>query len=315
MSLTWTELETKFKRLARDVSPGALAQGQQDMNTGYHMFNAKFGRYYSRKQQFTDIVSGQQIYQTPVDCIRVIGMTAATATGSTYQPPIKEIRSEFEWRQINAPTNYSSSWISYYYMLGNDELALWPTPSADVTNGLRFYYQPQDFDMSVDDIVSSSLSPVQTVTVTNGSTTVTSTGSTFTSQLVGLQVQFTGITNLTWYEIVEVPDSSTLTLKSAYTGSSASGLAFRIGQVSILPQEYDDVPIHYALGLFFYGKGNTARGDYHLGRDEDGKRGLFYSMVQDAVKAYSSSTEGNVITEDLSGYNPWFLVPQPPIGG
>lgn len=312
--LTWTDLQTKAVRIARDTSPGTLSQLQQDINTGYHMFNAKLGRYYSRKQQFTDIVANQSIYQTPIDSVRIIGMTVQTGSGTgSYSPPIKEIRSEYEWRLIKTNPTYSSSWIAYYYVLGNDEIEVWPVPATSITNGIRFYYQPQDHDLSVADILSSTLSPVQTVTMTNASTLVTSTGSTFTNQLDGLQFQLQGVTDLSWYEIVDVPTSSTLTLKSAFVGNSGSGLAFRIGQVAITPQEYADAPVHYALGNFFYSKGNTQRGDYHLGKDEDGRRGLFYSMVQDAVQSYSSSTEGNVITDSDNYISPWVLTPLPGI--
>lgn len=309
MALTWTELQIKAVRISRDTSANTLTQLQEDMNTGYSMFNAKLNRYWSRKQQFTDIVTGQGIYQTPIDCVRIIGMTIAIS--DTWTQPVKEIRSEFEWRKITAYP-YSNNWPAYYFMIGNDELALWPTPSQDVTNGLRFYYQQTDHDLSVSDIVSTALTPVQTVTMTNGSATVSSTGTTFTNQLKGLWFQLTGVTDLSWYEIVDVPTSGTLTLKSAFVGDSAGSLAFRIGQLSILPQEYADAPMHYALGNFFYSKGNTQRGDYHLGRDEVGKRGMFYTMVYDAVQAYSSSTEGNVITEDGDYLNSWFVTPIPP---
>src|SRR5882757_11019400 len=187
MALTFTDLTTKAVRLSRDTSLATLTQLQQDMNTGYHMFNAKLGRYWSRKQQFTDVFENQSIYQTPIDSVRIIGMTVKTATGTnSYSPPIKEIRSEYEWRLIKTTPNYVSSWIAYYYVLGNDEIEVWPVPSSDITNGIRFYYQQQDHDLSVSDIVSSILSPAQTVTMVNGSATVTSTGSTFTNQLVGL---------------------------------------------------------------------------------------------------------------------------------
>jgi hypothetical protein len=304
--LSFTDLTNKAVRLSRDTSSGTLTQLQQDINQGYQLFNAKLSRYFSRKQQFTDLIDGQQIYQTPVDCVRVIGMTATTSTGSSYQPPIKEIRSEFEWRQINAPTNYSSSWISYYFMIGNDEVALWPIPSADVTNGLRFYYQVQDPFLSVEDIVSSELSPTQTCTITNGSATVTSTGTTFTAQLKGLWFQLTGVTNTTWYEIVDVPTSSTLTLKSAFVGISGASQNFRIGQMPIIPQEYHDALVHYALWLFFSGKSNEERAGFH--------KKIFDSTVDDAVQEYSSSTEGNVIFDDGTSLNSWFLTPLPPVG-
>lgn len=301
MPLTWSDMETKAVRLSRDTSPSTLTQLQQDMNTGYHLFNAQLARYFSRKQQFTDIVNGQGIYQTPIDCVRIIGMTVAVS--DTWTQPVKEIRSEFEWREITAYP-YNSNWPAYYFMIGNDELAVWPTPSQDVANGLRFYYQQQDSDLSIEDIVSTSLTPIQTVTMANGSTLVTSTGSTFTNQLVGLWFQVTGVTDLSWYQIVAVPTASTLTLKSAFVGNSGSGLSFRIGQLSIIPQEYSDVPINYALYLFFSGKGNEARSTLH--------KQLFDTAVEAAVEDYSSSTEGNVITEDGDYLNSWFVTPIPP---
>lgn len=302
--LTWSDLTTKAVRLSRDTSPGTLTQLQQDMNTGYHLFNAKLARYFSRKQQFTDIIEGQSIYQTPIDCVRVIGMTATISNGAgAYKVPVKEVRSEFEWRQITAYP-YSSNWEAYYYPLGNDKFEFWPTPSQDVANGIRYYYQQQDFDLSVDDIISSNLTPIETVTMINGSTLVTSTGSSFTNQLVGLQFQTTGVTDLNWYEIVAVPTASTLTLKSAFVGNSGSGISYRIGQVPIIPQEYHDAIVNYGLYLFFSGKGNEQRSTQHLS--------LYNTSVTSAIEEYSASTEGNVIFSDGGELNAWFLTPLPP---
>jgi len=296
--LTWTQLQAKAVRLSRDSTAGTLLQLQEDMNTGYTMFNAKLSRYFSRKQQFTDVIEGQSIYQTPIDCVRIIGMTVSVS--DTYKTPVKEIRSEFEWRQITSYP-YSSNWPAFYYMLGNDEFQVWPTASQDVTDGLRFYYQQQDHDLSVEDIVSSSLTPVQTVTMANGSNLVTSTGSTFTPQLTGLQFQLTGVTDTTWYEIVGVPTSSTLTLKSAFVGISGNNLAFRIGQLPIIPGEYHDAIVNYALYLYFAGKGNSNRATLH--------QGLYDAAVADAIKQYSSSSEGNVITDGEAYLNSWFITP------
>lgn len=310
--LTFTDWKNMFIAQSGAATSGALTQAVRNMNTGYHMFNAKFSRYYSRKQQFTNVKAGQSIYQTPIDSIRILGMTVKTAPGSNnYSPPIKEIRSEYEWRIIKTTPKYSSSWISYYFVLGNDEIEVWPVPSSDIAKGIRFYYQPQDFDLSIDDILSTSLSPAQTCSINNGDVTVTSTGATFTNQLPGLNFQLNGVTNLTWYEIVDAPTASTLTLKSAFVGNSGSGFNFRIGQLSIIPNEYQDVPVEYALGMFFSSKGNEARAQYHLGTPE--KPGRFYSMIDDAIQEYSSSTEGSVITDDDNYINPWQITPLPGI--
>lgn len=295
--ITWQDSKLKAQRLARDNTDGTLDQLKQDMNTGYHLFNAKLSRYYTRKQQFTDLVVNQQIYQTPIDCIRVLGMTVQVT--STYQPTVKEVRSEYQWRQITS-WQTTSTWPAWYFMIGNDELSLWPIPAQRVTNGLRFYYQPQDHDLTIDDTTSTSTGA--TVTVTNGSTTVTASSGIWSTDQTGLFFQVTGIVDDTAYEIVG-STSTTLTLKSAYVGSTASGQAWRIGQLSIIPQEYADAPMHYALGNYFYSKGNEARGQYHMG--------LFEKLEVDCEQEYSSSNVSSVITDDDYYINPWQVPPVP----
>lgn len=296
MSISFTEAKNKFKRMAKTNDADALDQAIEDMNTGYAKFNAKLSRYFTRKQQFTNLIANQSIYQTPVDSIRAMGMTV-TIGSSTYQPPVKEIRSEYRWRQI---TSYpvSSNWPTYYYVLGNDQIQLWPTPSQNVTNGLRFYYQPQDFPLSIDDTNSSS---ANTVTVTNGSATVTAAASAFSSSMVGQWFQVTGVPNLTWYEIV-VATSTTLTLKSAFVGPTASGLAWRVAQIWIIPQEYQEAPIHYALSNFYSAQGNEGRAELHMKR--------FNDMCDEAKEEYSSSNTSSVVTgDDEAGLNIWQVPP------
>lgn len=295
--LSWTDLTRKAVRLSRDTTPGTLVQLEEDMNQGYQEFNARLGRYWSRKQQFTDIIDGQGIYQTPIDAVRIIGMTVQVS--DTYSQPVKEIRSEFEWRDITAYP-YNSNWPAFYFVIGNDEVALWPTPSQDVTNGLRYYYQVQDHFLSVDDTVSIS---TNLVTMTNGSPTVTSAGTPFTPQMQGLWFQLTGVTDLSWYEIVDVPNTSTLTLKSAFVGLSGASQAWRVGQMPIIPGEYHSKLVDYALALFFSSKGNESRADTHQAR--------YDKAVEDAISEYASSTEGNIITDSSNYYNPWLLTPLP----
>lgn len=297
--LTWTESQAKAQVVSGDRTATTLAQFQQDMNAGYHKFNAALGRYFLRKQQFTDLVADQQIYQTPIDCIKVMGMTVMVS--DNFQPTVKEIRSEYQWRQI-VSWNTTSNWPAYYYMIGNDELSLWPAPSQSVTNGLRFYYQQRDHDMSIEDITTANTSNT-TVTMVNESTLVTATSGIFTANMIGLQFQLTGVNDLSWYEIVDVPTALTLTLKSAYVGASASAQSFRIGQTFIFPDEYDDAPMDYALARFFESRNNAVRASYHQGR--------YQRAVDDAVQEYASSNVGNVIFEDDNFLNAWLIPPIP----
>lgn len=301
MAVSFQQMYQKAQRMARDNTSGTLTQLKEDINTGYHLFNAQLARYYTRKQQFTDLVAGQQIYQTPIDCIRVLGMTVQVT--QTYFPTVTPVYTEYDWRNL---TSYpmQSSWPTHFFMLGNDEFALWPIPAQSLTNGIRFYYQPQDFDLTLDDTVSTSST---LAIVTNGSATVTANGTPFNAGMVGLWFQVTGETDNTFYEIVAAT-TSTLTLKSAYVSTSGGSKAWRVAQLSIIPQQYDDAPVQYALGNYFSTKGNEARSQFHLGTPD--KPGMFYQLMEDCKQEYSSSSLSNVIADgDMVGYNIWLVQP------
>lgn len=300
--LTWTDSEAKLQRLSGTSDSYILAQLKQDYQTGYHLFNAKLARYYSRKQQFADIVAGQSIYQVPLDSVRVLVMTAYVT--STLEVPLKRVDDEEKWRQITSVRTVSSNFISHYFPLGNDQVMVWPIPTGNVTKGFRFVYQPQDHDLTIEDITSTSSGA--TVSVSNTGVTVTATSSVFSADLASLMFQRTGVADNSFYEIVSAT-ATTLTLKTPYVATTATGCNFRIGQVPIIPQEYQDAPIHYALGLYFSANGNETRGQFHLGDEKN--PGMFYKQIEGCLADYSSSNENSVYTEEDDYFLNAFLIP------
>lgn len=297
--LTFQDSYIKAQRLARDNSPGTLAQLQQDMNTGYRLFNSKMTRYFTRKQQFTNLIANQQIYQVPIDSIRIAGMTALVS--NTYRPPLKEVRSEQTWRMMNS-YQYQTNWPTHYFTIGNNEFAVYPIPSQNVTNGLRVWYQLQDHDLTQNDVTSATTNT--TVSVTNGSNVMNFTGAPVNNSMIGWQFQITatsGVSDNTWYEIESVPSTSQIITVQAYVSPTASGLSWRAGQSWIFPEEYHDIPVHYALGLYFSSKGNVNRSTFHMN--------LFNAALVDAIEQYSSANESSVIDESDSYINFWTVTP------
>lgn len=302
--LTWQDHYQKMQRLTKDSNSDTLTQLKQDWNTGYHMFNQKLARYYAWRQKFASSVAGQGLYQTPIDSVRVVAMSYLVT--STYEPPLQEIRSEEEWRGIVALKNIKTNWPAYFFNQGNDLVSIWPLPSQSTSQAIRFIYQQQDHDLSLDDV--TSVTAGATATVTNGSVTVSADNSAtpFTADMAGEYFQVTGQNDLTWYEILSAT-TTTLTLKTPYNAVSGSSKAWRIGQVSIIPQEYQDAPMHYALGNYFSANGNEARSAFHLGTPD--KPGMFWQMITQCEEDYSSSSQSSVITEDVGMSNPWFITP------
>lgn len=284
----------KFQTISGSVNATDLIQGKQDINIGYKRFNAAIARYFTRKQQFADIVAGQQIYQTPIDAIRV--NTVVTKLSNGYQYPLEQIRSEQDWRWFNI-YQYSSSYIQYYFVIGNNQIGLYPVPSYSLSGGLRLIYQPQDVDLTQDDYKTG------TVAVANDGVSVTGTGTTWTANMVGRMFQLTDGSDGNWYQVTAVTSPTSLTIQTPCVAPSDSGANYRIGQVFIFPSEYDDVPVDYALARYFESRNNSTRAAYH--------RQNFDSQVNDAVEKYSSSSTSNVITEDTESANLWLLPPMP----
>lgn len=283
-SLTYTDVLTKLKYQSKANETTLVTQLVQDYNTGYQQFLAKLDRYFTRKQQFTNVGAGQNIYQTPIDCSKILLVTVVV--GANYQPPLREVQTEEDWRALTAYPQ-TTQWPTHYFILGNKQISLWPTPSQAQDLGLRLVYQPSSYDLSIADI--TSVTTAATATLVNGSPTVTLSSSVLPLNQVSLSFQATGVLDNSFYDI-GASTGSTITLVTPYAGPSVSGVDWRIGQVPILPPEYSDVPIHYALSLYFDLNGNPARATSH--------RNSFKQMTDDALEVYSSANESNVITED-----------------
>lgn len=292
--ISFQDAYLKAQNISGDFTPTTLVQLKQDINIGYKRFNAAIARYFTRKQQFADIVAGQQLYQTPIDAIRVNTVTTKLSNG--YQYPLEQIRSEVDWRWYNI-YQYSSSYIQYYFVIGSNQIGLYPIPSYSLAGGLRLIYQPQDVDLTQDDYTAG------TVSVSNDGITVTGVGTAWVATMVGRSFQLTDGSDGNWYTITAVSSPTSLTIETPSVALSASGATYRIGQTFIFPSEYDDVPVDYSLARFFEARNNSTRATYHNNK--------FMDQVNDAVEKYSSSSTSNVITEDTQTQNAWLLPPMP----
>lgn len=292
--LSYQEAYEKAQIISGDQTATTLTQLKQDINIGYKRFNAAIARYFTRKQQYTDLIAGQQYYQIPVDAIRVSNVTVTLPNDYIY--PVEEMKTEMDWRQLNI-VQYNSTYAYYYFVLGNDLLGLWPIPSDDVPSGLRYIYQPQDVDLTKDNYTTG------TATISNGTVTVTGTGTSWNNTHIGMYYRTTDNTDGNEYEIFDVPNATTLTLKTPYVGPSVTNATYALGQMLITPSEYNDVPIDYALARFFESRNNPQRADYH--------RKNYDEAVKEAVIKYASSSTSNVITDQDDSYNMWFLPPMP----
>jgi hypothetical protein len=288
--LTFEESHVKAQRISGDTTAATLLTFKEDINIGSQKINAAINNYFTRKSKAANLAADQQYYQLPPDCIRVIGVDFLQSSGTRRQPIHHQVRSEYQWRQLNF-NQQSSNWITYYFVKGADEIGLYPIPSDDITSGLIIYYEPKAALLTQDDFDDG------TVTATNGSQTISHSGTGFTQEMVGRGFKVTDGSDGYDYKVAGFTSGSVLTLEEPYLGYSGGGKTFKIGETFAFPGEYHDAPVDYALSRFFEMNNNPDRAKYHLNS--------FSTALIEIRERYASSSASQVITDEPPIVNPW----------
>jgi hypothetical protein len=275
--ITFQDLYEQAQANVGDTSTDSLSLIKSDINQGLKIFRNTLKRPYTRLSKSADLTASQQYYQLPEDAVRI---REVRATNGNMMFPLKEIRSEYMWNSMNVVNANTIAVPTYFFVRGNDEIGLWPIPGQTITNGLEISYEPRKPEFLADDYETG------TITVTNGSTTITHSGTGFTPNMVGRYFQTTDGTDGLWYRIASYDTTSTLILENYYQGLSGSGKTFRIGQVADIPEEYHLSLVDYASYRYYLRRKDKAiAGEF---------KGLFDSQIKDAKQNYASKTSGVV---------------------
>lgn len=206
------------------------------------------GTFFFNEQTYTvpgGTVASQQGYQLPFNNKQVVNTTVLI--GSTlWQPQEVSTRKAFDALNV---IPFINNFPQYYY-IWNSQLLLWPTP-AENGDVITINYKRRIKDLSVPDYTTPG-----TVATTNGSTTVTGTSTTWTTNMAGLwfNIPITASNTTSgdneWYQIASVTNATTLILDNPYQGISATGATHTIGEVPILPEDFQDLPLYRALRIY-----------------------------------------------------------------
>ena len=96
-----------------------------------------------------------------------------------------------------------------------------------------------------------------TFNYTQSGTAVIGTGTSFTTSMANRWINIPETTSNgtsgdgRWYQIFSVTDATHLTLWNDYQGNSISGASFTIGEVPILPEDYQDCALYRALWIYY----------------------------------------------------------------
>lgn len=292
--MTFQQLYQGVQEITGDTDTTNLPGMKRSINIGMQTMMAHMRRYWTRASKTADIVAAQQYYQYPTDAIRITG-AVITSGGIPY--PLTFVTSEAEWRRLNIMTTATITIPAYAFVRGQDEIGVYPTPSANISGGLEIYYEPRIPNMTQDDFATG------TVTVTNGSATITHSAAGFTTKMVGRYFQTTDATDGLWYKITAYVDASNLTLENYYQGISGSGVTFNIGESPPIPEEYHENLIDYGAYRYYLDRKDVGVASEY--------KSLFDAALVNARSTYTSKTTSSIITNafDDEVWSPFGLPP------
>ncbi len=298
--LTFTQLYNRTADICGidpTVDTQDLTNIKQDINQGLKLIKNAARRYWTRKQASANLINNQQYYELPPDCVRVT-QVYVNANGLNY--PVKPIDSEYIWNKINVIPAVTINVPTYYFIRGRDEIGLWPISSSNATNALNLSYEPQ-LELSQDDVTTGTL------TVANGSTTVTCSSNAFDASFVGRWLQVQDRYNEAWYQIAQFDSTNQLELANFYAGVSSSNVNYIIG-------DCPDIPPDYHLGLVYYAAYN-----FYLKRKDNETANMYNELFDDLLtqyrENYASKQTGVVQAQNDKYRYSIFMLPPPPITG
>lgn len=239
----WTSL-TNNTVSANSVQGGVL------INDAIRYLATKY--YFNEKSYTTVSVTQQAGYTLPSD-FEVMENVTLQIGGFVWQGRPAAGRRHYDY--LNTAPYYND--YPQFTFIWNGQLLIWPTPASS-GNTITMNYKSRVPEVSQADVTQTTAST--TVSITTATTTVTAAGGTPFQSWMGqsgwIRIPHSSTVTATngdnrWYQIASVTSATVLTLVSPYLGATVTAGNFTIGDVPILPEDYQDIPLYRALYLYF----------------------------------------------------------------
>lgn len=296
--ITWDDSQTLVQGFSGDSSAAMLTNFKLLMNLGYkeilHVFNGEE----TEDVRSTATQTSTRAIKLPPNYIR---MHSVTATIGSQVYDLVEEESQSKWNE-RLYLNRTSDRPEVYFLrprfgVGGSELLLDPIPSGTSTT-ITINYAANARDLAVDKYTTG------TIVATNGSATITGTGTTFTEAMKGRYIKVDDVTgDGNWYRITGFTSSTVVTIENKYDGPTVSGVSFILAEAFSLPEDLQMAPIYYAMWHYYLG----------YRQDKDEKRGGIWErkyLVQlgRAEKTYKRKGKSSVL-RDKSKATGWPTYP------
>lgn len=262
MKMSYSDLLNQFERninFVNTTDTNILSDFGNNLNQRYQMVQAKMANYITQNQYTISTVAGTQYYDYPLG---IMNIEDVVITVGSVNYPQQIINSQHNWNILNAILVQASAIPQFIFprspflpATGGGGFGIWPIPQSVYT--VTFYQHYRDRNLSIADYTDG------TIGVTNGSATITGSGTTFIKPMVGRFIQITDTSNDGfgyWYLISGFTDATHMSMTPQWQGTTGSSLTYRIGQCPILPDEGHIILCDGATADFYGGlrKDNNA---------------------------------------------------------
>ncbi len=244
---TYTSYQNDIPRIINNSLADNVTWATEMVNDSIRYLISKY--FLNERSYTTTTVSGTQFYNLPPQVKKIINVTVNIGN-VLWQP--KECPTREFWDALNV-ISFTQDFPSYFFVY-NGQLGIYPKP-ATTGNVITMNYKTRITDLSMADVTQTTATA--TATTVSAGTTITTTAAAFTNWMAGnwIRIPFSS-SNATngdnqWYQIDVVNSASLVTLKNPYTGASVTGANFTVGEVPILPEDYQDLPL-YRMAIIYY---------------------------------------------------------------
>lgn len=200
------------------------------------------------EKQFTVLTDSTAQFVTLPQYTDRVSSVYVTVGSYNYTP--RECPSREMWDRLNMVSVASD--IPTWWFVYNGKLGLFPKPSTS-SNTITINAKRSARDLTITDYTTGGV-----LTTVVGSATVTGTGTVWTASMVGRYIRITESDTANkgdgyWYEIASYTSATVITLVRPYAGTAitAGNAAYTIAQCSLLPEQYQDLPIYGALRTYY----------------------------------------------------------------
>lgn len=247
--LSYTSRRNMFGNLCNNSSAATLSLADSLMNDSEKRIIASKDWPWLWRQYTLTTVASQSGYYLPAYSHKP---QSIYVTVGSYRYTPREVTIREDWDKINEVTIKSD--IVTHYFVYDGKIELFPVPSTS-GNTITVNARRVAKDLMRPDYTTGTITTTANAGVV---TTVTGSGTTWTTAMIGRFIRITeDDTALTgdgiWYEIATVPSSTTLTLVRTYQGTAlaAASASYTIGELSLIPEPHEQLPIFEALNLYF----------------------------------------------------------------